>query len=107
MEGIPENVPELEDPCPIYILTKAAKIPRGPTTDVSKISPVFMLQMDFSFFNVESIRVFTSTFLAICSATSYPFGLPSRSKRPPLDILSFLVTTLIISGQESYIHKSR
>ena len=30
----------------------------------------------------------------LCSATSYPFGLPSRSKRPPLDILKFLVTTL-------------
>ena len=32
--------------------------------------------------------------MAICSATSYPFGFPSRSKRPPLDILNFLVTTL-------------
>ena len=53
-----------------------------------------MLQMDFAFFNVESIRGFTSTFVAICSATSYPFGFPSRSKRPPLDILKFLVTTL-------------
>ena len=30
----------------------------------------------------------------ICSATSHPFGFPSRSKRPPLDILKFLVTTL-------------
>ena len=53
-----------------------------------------MLQMDFAFFNVESIRGFTSTFVAVCSATSYPFGFPSRSKRPPLDILKFLVTTL-------------
>ena len=25
---------------------------------------------------------------------TYPFGLPSISKRPPLDILKFLVTTL-------------
>ena len=32
--------------------------------------------------------------MAICYATSYPFGFPSRSKRPPLDILKFLVTTL-------------
>ena len=53
-----------------------------------------MLQIDFAFFNVESIRGFTSTFLAICSATSYPFGFPSRSKRPPLDILKFIVATL-------------
>ena len=95
MEGLPEILPELEEPCPIYIFTKATKISRGPTTDVSKFAPGFMLQMDFAFFNVESIRGFTSTLVAICSATSYPFGFSSRSKRPPLDILKFLVTTLI------------
>ena len=32
--------------------------------------------------------------MAICSATSHPFGSLSRSKRPPLDILKILVTTL-------------
>ena len=69
MEGLPENLPELEDPCPICLLTKATKISSGPTTDVSKFPPGFMLQMDFAFFNVESIRGFTSTFVAICSAT--------------------------------------
>ena len=56
--------------------------------------PGFMLQMNFSFFNVESIHGFTSTFAAICSATSYPFGFPPRSKCPPRDILKFIVTTL-------------
>ena len=94
MEGLPSNLSDLEEPCPICLLTKATKIPRGPTTDVSKISPGFMLQMDFAFFNVESIRRFTSTFVDICSATSYHFGFPSRSKLPPLDILKFLVTKL-------------
>ena len=32
--------------------------------------------------------------MAICSATSYLFVFPSRSKNPPLDILKFLVATL-------------
>ena len=49
--------------------------------------------MDFAFFNVESIREFTSNFVAIYSATSYPFGFPYRSKRPPLVILKFIVVT--------------
>ena len=31
----------------------------------------------------------------ICSANLYPFGFPSRSKRPPLDILKFIVTVII------------
>ena len=54
-----------------------------------------MLQMYFDFFNVESICGFTSTFVAICSATSYPFGIPYRSKRLSLEILILIVTTLI------------
>ena len=32
--------------------------------------------------------------MIICSANSYPFGFPSRSKLPPLEILKCLVTTL-------------
>ena len=53
-----------------------------------------MLHIDFVFFNVESICGFTSNFVAICYATSYLFGFPSRSKRLPLNILNFLVNTL-------------
>ena len=53
-----------------------------------------MIQMYFSFFNAESIRGFTSTFVAIYSATSHHFGFTSRSKRPSLDILKFIVTEL-------------
>ena len=75
-------------------MTKITKITRGPTTYVSKWPPGFMLQMNFSFFNVETIHGFTSIFVAICSATSYPFGFPSRKKRQHLDILKLLVTTL-------------
>ena len=54
-----------------------------------------MLQIDFSFFNVESISIFNSNFVYICSTISYPFGFPSRSKRPHLDILKFIVTLLM------------
>ena len=49
MEGLAENILDLEEPCPIYPLTKENKILRGPTSDVLKFAPEFMLQMDFSF----------------------------------------------------------
>ena len=75
-------------------MTKATKITRGTTIDVSGFISVFMLQMDSIFFNVESIHVFTPKNLAVCSSTSHPFGFTSRSKRPPLEILKFLITTL-------------
>ena len=95
MEGLPENLPELEEPCPICPLTKATKIPRGSTIDVSKFSPRFMLQMYFLFFNVESISGFTSNFVDVCSTTSYTFVLKSRSKFPTLNIFKLIVTTFI------------
>ena len=61
--------------------------------------------MDFAFFNVEIIRGFTSTLVSICYATSYPFGFPSRSKRPTLDIFKSLVTTL--SNQDKKVAFTR
>ena len=94
MEGLPENILGLEELCLVCCLTKATNISRGTITDVSEFAPGFMLKMDFSFFSVEIIRRFTSMFMAICSAISYPFWFTYRSKRPPLDILKFLVTTL-------------
>ena len=54
-----------------------------------------MLQMDFSFFDVDSILGFTLTFVAVCSDTSHPFVFPYRIKLPPLDILKFIVDKLI------------
>ena len=100
IEGLPENIPDLQELCPICLFTKATKIPRGPTTDISTFSPCFILQMDFSFFNVESIHVFPSIFVDICSATSCPFGFSSRSKIPPIYILKFLVTKLRIQNKK-------
>ena len=32
--------------------------------------------------------------MAICSDDSYPFVFPPKSKRPPLDILKYIVTKL-------------
>ena len=93
--GSPKNLPDLEDPWPIFLLTKATKIPRVTTIDVSKFSLGFILQMYFEFFNVESIRGFTSIFLDICPANSQPFGFPYRIKLQHLDILKFLFTSLI------------
>ena len=61
---------------------------------MSQPPPGFMLKTYFEFFNVESIFVFTSTFVDICSTTSYPFVFPSRSTCPPLDILKFIFTIL-------------
>ena len=48
----------------------------------------------FFVFNVESIRGFKSTFVAICYDTSHPFGFTSIIKWTHLDIIKLIVTTL-------------
>ena len=95
MKGISDNLPDLDEPCRIFLWTKATKIIRGLTIDVSKSTSGFMLQMDFSFLNVYIIRGFTSTFVAICSATSFAFGFPSRIRCLTIEILKLFVTILI------------
>ena len=44
-----KNIPDLEEPCPIFISTKANKITRVLIIYVSKFYPGFMLQIYFSF----------------------------------------------------------
>ena len=38
MEGLPTNIPDLDEPYTICILTKAINIPRGLTIDVSNFT---------------------------------------------------------------------
>ena len=59
-----------------------------------KLTLVLCFRLILRFFNVEIIHGFTSTFVSIFSANSYPFGFPYRIKRPPLDILKYIFTSL-------------
>ena len=49
MKGFQTNIYDLEEPLPICLLTKATKIPTGPTIDDSKFIPGFTLQKYFTF----------------------------------------------------------
>ena len=69
MKGLPTKLTEFEEPWTIRLSTKATKIIRGPSIDVSKFAPGLMLQMDSALFNVESIRELTLTFVDIWSDT--------------------------------------
>ena len=84
------NIPDVYELWTICLSNKETKMTRGMIIDVSKFAPGFMLEINFSFFNVESTYGFTSNFVAICSVISHPFGFPYRSKRPHIDILKLL-----------------
>ena len=59
VEGLPANLPDLEEPFPICLMDKSTENPRGLPIYILKISPGFTLQVYLAFFSVESIRGFT------------------------------------------------
>ena len=100
IDEMPRSIPELEDDFPICTMTKATKLPQNPSIDVTDFAPGFLLHMDFTFVDVLSICHFTALLGISDAATSYPFGFPVRSKRPPLDVVSWLIRVLRNQGKK-------
>ena len=84
--------------CWICNMRKANKIPRGKLVDCTPLAPFQRIHVDFSFFTVTSIRGFTSALDVACASTSYPFGFPTKSKSPPIEILRWIIGTLRSMG---------
>ena len=80
--------------CWICNLTKPTRLPRGNLIDKSNQPPFFRTCWDFQFFNVTSIRGFTSALTVVCESTSYPFAIPCRSRAPPADIFRYVIRTI-------------
>ena len=89
--GPPKTIyPTWKNPALFFSRPKQLKLP--------KVQPLLSQNLPLGscfiwiirFYNVEIICGFTSNFFTICSDTSFPFGFPPRSKRPPLNILNFM-----------------
>jgi hypothetical protein len=98
LTDLPKTFQALRTDCPICIATKGKRIPRNPTADVP-LPPGTRLHMDFTFFNVTSIRKFTSCFTIVDATSSYPWGFPTRSKRPPISTLRWFISVLRTMGK--------
>eukprot|EP00978_Attheya_sp_CCMP212_P016076 scaffold41833_cov35-Attheya_sp.AAC.4 len=99
LSDLPKSFKPLHTPCPICIVTKGKHIPRNPTVDIP-LEPGTRLHMDFTFFNVPSIRKFTSAFTIIDVTSTYPWGFPSRSKRLPISIFQWFISVLQSMGKK-------
>ena len=93
-----KDITSFDCTCWICNLRKANKIPRGQLVDTTPLAPFQRLHIDFSFFTVTSIRGFTSALDVACATTSYPFGFPTKSKAPPIELLRWLLGTLRSMG---------
>ena len=95
------NLPKIRDlkyNCPICSIVKAPKVSTSGSAPQRKLSPGQMLYMDFCFYRTESIRGFTSYLSVTCYASNYSFVFPTRSKRPPLDIITWLIEVMKRQG---------
>lgn len=85
-------------PCIICITTKTVHPPRAKHSTQVIIKRGQLLHIDFSFWNIPSIRGFTSLLSIIDGKDCMLWNFPTTSKRAPLSILDFFFTMLERDG---------
>ena len=101
MGGLPKHFPGLEEPCPIFLLIKATKIPRASNHFCLKIFPWVHASDGVFVFQCWKHLWMYLDFCGYKLCYFIPFGFPYWIKLPTLDILKFLVTTL--SNQDKIV----
>ena len=69
-------------------------LPKGTTVGISNLQPREIIQMEYDFYNVTSIREFTSVITFVCKINRMLWVLPTTSKQSPVRIIRFILTTL-------------
>jgi len=91
---LPSKLTKLLHECPICTKCNLPRLNRNPPVSLANLRPGQMLQMDFAFFNVQSVRGFTSYMSCDCVLTKYSFRFCTRRKRAPVDIIRWILLTL-------------
>ena len=77
-------------------------LPKWTIVDKNNLQLEELIHMDFDFYNVTSIRGFTSMLPVVFANTRMLWLLPTESKLAPVRIISFILTTL---NNEQHIWK--
>jgi len=97
--GLPKHpFPPQQCPCVICITTKTVNPPKAKSTSTKFLRRGQLLHIDFSFWNVCSIRGFTCLLSVIDGKDRMLWNFPTTSKRVPLSILAYLFTMLEREG---------
>jgi len=92
--GLPSTLPHMQHPCPTCLQVKSHKLPRRPNNIYNDFQPEEALHMDYELMSQPSIRGFTAFLAVKDAATNYTWVFPTRNKRPPLDIVKYLLAIL-------------
>ena len=70
--------------------------PKGENMDTTNAHPGTLLHMDLACYNVTTTNIYGSTSIIniVCSNTRMIYIFPTASKKAPIIIISFILTTL-------------
>ena len=77
------------------LLRRKKTINKITTVVTSNLQKGELVHMDFAFYNVNSIRRFTSMLTVVCVKTIMLWVFPTSYKRVPFITISFILITLI------------
>ena len=97
LDGLPKNFPKQihKAPCTICYTSKMTTINKGTTVNTINLQPGELMHMEFAFYNVTSIRGFTSMLTVVCAKTKMLWVSPTAPKRAPVRIIRFILKTLM------------
>ena len=79
--------------CIICYTANMTTFPKVTTVDKNNLQPGELIHVDFAYYNVTSIRGFTSIITVVCAKTIILWVLPTESNQAPVHIICFILTT--------------
>ena len=83
-----------ESPCTVRYTENITDLPKVSSIDTTNLKPVRLINTEFGFYAVTSIRGFTSILTIVCAKTSIIWVIPNAPKISPVRIIIFILTTL-------------
>ena len=90
----PKKFQTFKELCPICARGKMRVTNKGEVIDTNNYLPGQMLHIDFTFYEIVSIRGFTCVFIIVDAKTRRVWAFCTSSKRPPIHIMRFFLQQL-------------
>ena len=102
---LPNYIPQLYHPCCACIIAKGLQLSSHPNVSTETLDPRTSFHLDFIFFNKIYCQNITSDPTIVDASTSHLFGYPTRSKRPPLQLIKTFIQLYSYHGYKSSIFR--
>jgi hypothetical protein len=96
IQGVSKSVGKLKYKCPICIIAKATKIPKGLITQIENVPAGTVFHMDWMMVNIPSIRGFVCALTVVEARTRMIWGFPARSRQTPVHQIKFFIKHMSI-----------